>query len=105
MTWKTSMMAAAAAMALALPVHAAAIPGLFNTGTDANNLALGADGLLDPHYSILSSTSPGFAGNQAVTFSHPAYVVNDADSGWLSLAWPASPRRAVAACPSQPRGR
>ena len=40
--------------------NAATIPGLFNTGTDANNVALaGGNGVIDPHYLIASSTSPG----------------------------------------------
>jgi hypothetical protein len=40
----------------------------------------------DPHYTILSSTSPGFAGGAAVTFADSAYVANDADSRWVSVS-------------------
>jgi hypothetical protein len=71
--------------------NAATIPGLFNTGTDANNVALvGGNGVTDPHYSIFSSTSPGFAGQQAVTFQC-CYVADDANSRWVSLSANGSP--------------
>ena len=71
--------------------NAATITGLFNTGTDSNNVALvGGNGVTDPHYSIFSSTSPGFAGQQAVTFQC-CYVANDADSRWISLSANGSP--------------
>lgn len=71
--------------------NAATIPGLFNTGTDANNVALaGGNGVIDPHYLIASSTSPGFAGQQAVTFQC-CYIANDADSRWVSLSANGSP--------------
>ncbi|MFZ5721084.1 MAG: PEPxxWA-CTERM sorting domain-containing protein [Pseudomonadota bacterium] len=67
--------------------QAATINGLFNTGTDATNLALvGGNGVADPHYSIFSSTTPGFAGGQAVTYFNSAYAAEDADSRWISLA-------------------
>lgn len=83
---------AAIAVSIALPAHGQTIPGLFNTGTNASNVALpGGDGVIDPHYVIVSSTSPGFAGNQAVTFFHPAYAPNDADSRWISLSSTGSP--------------
>jgi PEP-CTERM motif len=76
---------------LTTPAQAASITGLFNTGTDASNLALvGGNGVIDPHYQILSSTSPGFAGNQAVTFQC-CYVANDADSRWIALSGNGSP--------------
>jgi len=78
-------------VAVASPASAATIPGLFNTGTDANNVALvGGNGVVDPHYSIFSSTSPGFAGHQAVTFQC-CYVANDANSRWVSLSADGSP--------------
>lgn len=67
--------------------HAAVIPGLFNTGVDDAGLALvGGHGVLDPHYVIVASTTPGLAGQHAVTFHHPAYVPNDADSRWISVS-------------------
>ena len=69
------------------PSHAVAITGLFNTGADASNLALtGGNGVVDMHYQILSSTSPGYAGNQAVTYFNAAYAANDANSRWISLS-------------------
>ena len=73
------------------PVQAAAISGLFNTGTDALNVALGGDGLVDTHYTILSSTSPGFAGLPAITYTNGAYAANDADSRWISLSGTGNP--------------
>ena len=87
-----SLLISVCAVALAaMPASAATITGLFNTGTDANNVALvGGNGTVDPHYSILSSTSPGFAGQQAVTFQC-CYVADDADSRWISLSGNGSP--------------
>lgn len=83
---------AAIALAMATSAHAAPILGLFNTGTDASGLALvGGDGVIDPHYSIVSSTSPGLAGQQAVTFFNPSYAANDANSRWVSLTRTGSP--------------
>ena len=79
--------AVAATLIAAGPAQAAVITGLFNTGTDASNVALaGGNGVADPHYAILSSTSPGFAGGPAVTFSVPDYVANDENSRWISIA-------------------
>ena len=72
---------------------AAPIPGLFNTGTDASNVALvGGNGLTDPHYSVLSSTIAGVVtGVQAVTYLNAAYVPNDANSRWISHSSNGSP--------------
>lgn len=68
------------------------IGGLFNTGTDSSNVALaGGDGVTDPHYLIAASSSPGFAGSQAVTFVHPAYAPNDANSRWISISSTGTP--------------
>lgn len=84
--------AAAVALLVSAPASAQTIAGLFNTGTDSSNLALaGGDGVTDPHYVIAASTSPGFAGNQAVTYLHPAYAANDADSRWISISNTGSP--------------
>lgn len=81
-----------AALSLATSANAATIIGLYNTGTDAANLALtGGNGVIDPHYSVLSSTSTGFAGQQAQTYFHPAYIANDANSRWVSLAGNGTP--------------
>jgi hypothetical protein len=75
------LLATAASAAAAAP-----IPGLFNTGTDASNVALpGGNGVTDPHYSVLSSTIGGVAtGVQAVTYYNGAYFPNDANSRWIS---------------------
>ncbi len=51
----------------------------------------GGNGVTDTHYSIFSSTSPGFAGGQAVTYYNPSYVANDANSRWISLSRNGSP--------------
>lgn len=91
MTFKTSI-AVGVALLAQTPLAAATIPGLFNTGTDPSNIALvGGNGLTDPHYTILSSTSPGFAGQQARTYFNGAYVANDANSRWVSLSASGSP--------------
>lgn len=91
---KTFVLAAAVAATL-LPANearAAAILGLFNTGTDASNVALvGGNGLIDPHYTILSSTSPGFDGQQARTYFNGAYAPEDANSRWISLTGSGTP--------------
>ena len=72
--------------------QAAVIPGLFNTGVDANGVALlGDNGVIDPHYLIVESTSPGYAGQQAVTYIHPNYLPNDPDSRWVSLSGTGAP--------------
>lgn len=81
------LIATAVASLAAGQAQAATITGLFNTGTDANNVALvGGNGVADPHYTILSSTSPGFAGGAAVTFAVPDYVANDDNSRWISIS-------------------
>lgn len=77
---------AALACAMSAPAQAASIVGLFNSGTDANNVALvGGNGLVDTHYTIISSTSGGVLPRQAVTYTNTAYVANDANSRWISL--------------------
>lgn len=81
-----------AALSLASSANAATIIGLFNTGTDATNTALaGGNGVADTHYSILSSTTPGFVGQQAQTYYNPAYIANDANSRWISLSSTGTP--------------
>jgi hypothetical protein len=72
--------------------QAAAVGGLFNTGTNASNLALtGGNGVTDSHYIIQSSTSAGVAGQQAVTFFNSAYAPNDANSRWIALSASGNP--------------
>jgi hypothetical protein len=88
---RNSLLAGALVAALAGQAQGAAISGLFNTGTDANNVALaGGFGVADPHWTILSSTSPGFAGQQAVTFNC-CYLPDDGDSRWVSLSSSGTP--------------
>lgn len=83
---------AAAAALTATSAQGATITGLFNTGVDSVGAALaGGDGVADSHWTILSSTSPGFAGQQAVTYDNGAYVPNDADSRWISLSSTGTP--------------
>jgi hypothetical protein len=64
---------------------AVSIEGLYNTGTDASNTALGVpNGATDPHYFISYTDAPAFTlGDQATTFFDPAYVPNDGDSMWI----------------------
>ena len=58
----------------------ATIPGLFNTGTDASNLALvGGNGTPELHYTIVGVGA-------AVTYLHPGYLADDPNSRWLSEA-------------------
>ncbi len=52
---------------------------LFNTGTDASNLALvGANGTVDPHYTVVET------GQSAVTFFTAGYLSETANSRWIS---------------------
>ena len=61
-----------------------AIPGLFNTGLDANGAAV-ADGGADAHY-ILSYTAQGAVGAAAtVSLNNAAWLANDAVSKWISV--------------------
>jgi PEP-CTERM motif len=86
-----TLLATGTALTLGSPAMAATITGLFNTGTDASNVALvGGNGVIDPHYQIVSSTSPGFAGQQAVTFQC-CYAAEDGDSRWIALSGNGSP--------------
>lgn len=67
--------------------QAAVITGLFNTGVDAFGDALspaGVPGLIDPHYTIVSSTIGDTLGSNAVTYAHPSYVPDSATSRWVS---------------------
>lgn len=83
---------AAAAAALSMSPAAAAVTiELYNTGTNASNVALGADGLSDSHYQIVASTHSSYVGSQAVTYRNSAWVANDADSRWISLTGNGTP--------------
>ena len=84
--------AVAAGLAVSGAANAAAITGLFNTGTDASDLALaGGDGVADPHYVITSSTAGGDIPRAAVTYFNSAYLANDATSRWISLSADGTP--------------
>lgn len=64
-----------------VPARAAAIPGLYNTGLDQNGALLApGNGQADPHYLVVET------GQQAVTYIHPFYAPEDADSRWLSTS-------------------
>ncbi len=81
-----TLVASAMLLAASTSTYAATIVGLFNTGTDASNLALaGGNGVIDPHYTIVASTSGAFIGQQAQTYFNGAYVANDANSRWISM--------------------
>src|SRR5580765_878915 len=53
---------------LALPVRAATIPGLYNTGVD-NNRALLANGVVDPHYRLVQSADASVPGPNALVIT------------------------------------
>lgn len=72
--------------------HAATITGLYNTGVDDSHVALvGGNGLAELHYTIFSSTSPGFDGDAPQTFYTAPYAPNDGDSRWISLTGAGTP--------------
>jgi hypothetical protein len=61
-----------------LPVSAAVVPGLFNTGVDASGNALvGGDGVTDSHWVVVG-------GSNALTYKHPAYLAENANSRWIN---------------------
>jgi hypothetical protein len=92
---KNFVLTAAIGIAVALsttPAGAQAVPGLYNTGTDSTNAALvGGNGVTDPHYVIVTSTSPGFTNVSAVTYFNGAYTPDDANSRWVSLSADGNP--------------
>jgi hypothetical protein len=84
--------AAASMIAFAGVGHTATITGLYNTGVDDSHVALvGGNGLTELHYTIFSSTSPGFDGAAPQTYYNGAYAPNDADSRWISLTGSGTP--------------
>jgi hypothetical protein len=69
-------------------VPAASIPGLFNTGLDAQGVAL-APGAVDPHYALVQSSDPSYPGPNAVASDISAngyWIANTASSRWISPA-------------------
>ena len=89
---KTSLIALLFAMT-ATAAGAAPIAGLFNTGTNASDLALtGGNGVADQHYIISSSTSgAAWTGATPVTYYNSAYLPDDSDSRWISMSANGSP--------------
>jgi hypothetical protein len=76
---------AMAAAFLGSTAEAAVITGLYNTGVDNSGVALvGGDGVADLHYQTLASTVPDAVGRPPVTYRHPNYAPDDADSRWIS---------------------
>jgi len=68
----------------ASPTQAVPIPGLFNTGVGNSN-ALLADGAVDPHYTLVSSSDSSFPGPAAfVATAHPAWIANGPNSKWIA---------------------
>src|SRR5688572_20061497 len=66
---------------------AATIPGLFNTGLDANRLLLPA-GAVDPHYTLIQSADAAFPGplTRVVNEGFPigTWLVNGPSSKWIA---------------------
>jgi hypothetical protein len=89
--------------ATAGPVAAAPIPGLFDTGVDNNRVAL-TDGAVDPHYKLVASSDPSFAGPNAYA-SWPIaagyWLANTASSRWIG---PAPNEGYPSGAPSHPGG-
>jgi hypothetical protein len=87
--------AACAALGLsgAMGAQAASILGLYNTGTDAAGAALvGGDGVADAHWDVIDvDPDNGVTPRDAVTYKHPAYAAEDADSRWISLSGTGTP--------------
>ena len=65
---------------LALPSNAAIISDLFPTGVDSSGTPLG-DGVSDPHYYILETTSSGVVINENKI--HNAWVSHSSNSNWI----------------------
>ncbi len=73
-------MIALAATTMAGSVNAAPIIGLYNTGTDNSNAALGGgDGVVDTHYTVVET------GEQARTYYTGSYAANTASSRWIAV--------------------
>lgn len=71
-----------------LATTAAPIPGLFNTGVDANGDLLPGDGAVDPHYELVDSADARFPGPDAVTlapgFPVGPWIAEGPDSRWIA---------------------
>lgn len=68
-------------------LHAAAIPGLFNTGLGTNGVIL-ANNAVDPHYTLVVSADTNFPGPEVRTllpgFPVPPWVAEGPDSRWIA---------------------
>ncbi len=71
---KTIPVLALASILLSGQLHAAAIPGLFNTGVDENGDLLPPSGTVDPHYTVTTSPDPEFPGPDTYTLA-PGFPV------------------------------
>jgi len=72
---------------VAVPAFAVTVPGVFNTGVDANGDALG-DLVLDPHWTLTSSADPTYDGPETYTVKSdewpiPPWMANDSNSMWI----------------------
>jgi hypothetical protein len=81
------------ALGLAFVTLLPAVPilSLYNTGVDnAGALLVGGNGVVDPHYTLLSG--PGVSGTpNAVTYFNAAYIADGPSSRWISLNSSGSP--------------
>jgi len=68
--------------------HAAPIPGIFNTGVDANGDMLPGSGAVDPHYTLIQSPDLNFPGPDAVTlnpgFPVGPWLAEESDGRWIA---------------------
>jgi len=75
------------ALIATIRVQADPIPGLFNTGLDANRVALPA-GAVDPHYIFTinpdSGSSDAIVHNEGFPISPGAWIANTASSKWIA---------------------
>jgi hypothetical protein len=67
-----------------LSLYAAAIPGLFNTGVDANRVALAA-GASDPHYLITVAAQGPINTGAIVMVNNAAWLANSTASTWIGV--------------------
>lgn len=75
-------------LAIASPLRADTIPGLFNTGVDGTGTVLGT-GAVDPHYVLISSADPAHSGPAAYACSpipSAYWQSNNAVSRWIAPA-------------------
>jgi len=71
-------------ISLGLPLYAANIPGLYNTGVDAAGALLDA-GAVDPHYKLITSADPAFPGPDAIVVNQDFPISGEAGGGpWLT---------------------